>query len=60
MVVLGWAPLAGMFVGAAMVGVTAGLASALLSGRLTTRSCRWRWWDSERSRRERASGWRAP
>jgi hypothetical protein len=31
-VVLGWAPLAGMFVGAAMVGVTAGLASALLSG----------------------------
>jgi MFS family permease len=32
MVVLGWAPLAGMFVGAAMVGVTAGLASALLSG----------------------------
>ena len=32
MVVLGWAPFAGMFVGAAMVGVTAGLASALLSG----------------------------
>jgi hypothetical protein len=32
MVVLGWAPLVGMFVGAAMVGVTAGLASALLSG----------------------------
>ena len=32
MVVLGWAPLAGMFIGAAMVGVTAGLASALLSG----------------------------
>ena len=32
MVVIGWAPLAGMFVGAAMVGVTAGLASALLSG----------------------------
>jgi MFS family permease len=32
MVVLGWAPLTGMFVGAAMVGVTAGLASALLSG----------------------------
>jgi MFS family permease len=32
MVVLGWSPLAGMYVGAAMVGVTAGLASALLSG----------------------------
>jgi MFS family permease len=32
MVVIGWAPLAGVFVGAAVVGVTAGLASALLSG----------------------------
>jgi MFS family permease len=32
MVVIGWAPLAGMYVGAAMVGITAGLASALLSG----------------------------
>jgi MFS family permease len=32
MVILGWAPYAGMFVGAAMVGATAGLASALLSG----------------------------
>jgi hypothetical protein len=32
MVVLGWSPYAGMFFGASMVGVTAGLASALLSG----------------------------